>query len=271
MSDSLQRSIDQGDLPNAWELARSRFETCFNSGRFVEALEYAEMGADLAKRAFTAPHASLAVSFTDCGLVHHVLDHRRQAAPLLRRGLKMQQQVLPPSDPEVGNTMMTLAGALIYDRKYEEAERLLDQALQIFTRNKRASLIGDAHYNLAKLYLSKKLKAKARTHFERAIAIYSRARNVTAHRKAAIRLELADLLLAMRRPKDAEPLLRAAYRIHGTAADYNNELWIAQMLAIITKRIALEHKRGLDTSRLEQRKEELEDARDNQLESCWAD
>ncbi len=271
MSDSLQKCLDRGDLGQAWEMAINRCSACFNRGDYDEAQGYAEMALDLSRQVYKAPHINIARSLENRSIVHCELGQRRQAVAMLRSGIQMRTEVSSPTDPELANAMMNLAIMLTEGRKYKEAELLLGQALDIYKRRKRESLIGDAHFNLGRLCARQNLVPKAKMHFEQAIAIYDRTRKAPPTRKAGVRLDLAKLYLSMRRFKAAEALLGEADRLLEKAADYDNAMWISQMLKIIDTRIALAKTRGADFSELETRKAELIDAHDNRFESVWMD
>ncbi|MGH9722288.1 MAG: tetratricopeptide repeat protein [Bryobacteraceae bacterium] len=138
----------------------------------------------------------------------------KEAEPLLRRALAMQEKAVGPRHPETAATLNNLADALLASGRVAHAETLSRRAVEIFekTLGPGNPRVATSMSNLADILRAKKDYAGARRYYERALAIDEKAYG-PKHAEVAVDIEnLAGLLDEMGRREEARKLRGRAAR-----------------------------------------------------------
>ncbi len=138
-----------------------------------------------------------------------------QSEPLMRRALKIDEDIRGPEDPNVASHLSNLAQLLQATNRLGEAEPLIRRALQIdeASHGSEHPKVAIRLNNLASLLHATNRLVEAEPLMRRALKI-DEASYGPEHPDVAIRLSnLAHLLHATNRLAEAEPLMRRALKI----------------------------------------------------------
>jgi tetratricopeptide (TPR) repeat protein len=173
-----------------------------------------------------APHARTVVEFADqaaltgptsrlmneLGQLYHAKALFREAEPLMRRALALDESSFGPKEPEVARDLNNLAQLLFETSRLTEAESLMRRALAIDEASfgpEEPEVARDLN-NLAQLLHATDRLTEAESLMRRALAI-DEARVGPDHPRVAAHLNnLAQLLQETDRREEAEPLMRRA-------------------------------------------------------------
>ena len=118
----------------------------------------------------------LSIRLNELALLLKGQGNLRDAEPLLRRAVKIQQQVLGAGNPELGATLNNLSGLLLDTNRSAEAELLARRALQIFegTLGRGHVRTAIAASNLADVLLAQGVKVQAVKYYQQALAVFEK-------------------------------------------------------------------------------------------------
>ena len=118
----------------------------------------------------------LAIRLNELALLLKGQGNLRDAEPLLRRAVKIQQQVLGAGSPELGATLNNLSGLLLDTKRSAEAEPLARRALQIFegTLGRSHVRTAIAASNLADVLLAQGVNVQAVKYYQQALAVFEK-------------------------------------------------------------------------------------------------
>jgi tetratricopeptide (TPR) repeat protein len=136
----------------------------------------------------------------------------KEAEPLLRRALAIQEKTLSPRDPEKAVTLNNLANVLLATGRGSLAEPVARRALSMLEAalGPNHPRVATSASNLADILRAQKNNAAALRYYRRALAIDEKAYG-PAHPEIAVDLEnLADLLEEMKRSEEALSLRKRA-------------------------------------------------------------
>lgn len=129
-----------------------------------------------------------------------------EALPLAERQLRIRQALLDHRHPDVASSLSNLGLVYIELGRYEKAEVLLKQALQIFSENKRPSDVAENTNNLAYLYQMQGAYDKAEPLYQEAVRIQESVQGGDRLELAHTLNNLASLYQAIGAYDKAEPL-----------------------------------------------------------------
>jgi eukaryotic-like serine/threonine-protein kinase len=172
---------------------------------------------DLCRKVYGQVHPQVAFALDNLALHYTAVGDHARAEPLYRESLAMLQKVYGNDHPEVAQTMGNLADFLTYDKSptsgtrkadLAEAEALHTKALELNRRIRPDHpYIGDNYRALAELRRRAGDLREGERLAREALRIY-RLKLPESHAKiVAGKLTLAEILVSLRRPKEAEPLL----------------------------------------------------------------
>lgn len=117
-----------------------------------------------------------AIRLNELALLYKGQGNLKDAEPLLRQAVTLQQKLLGPTSPELGATLNNLSGLLLDARRPAEAEPLARRALDIFdgTLGHTHVRTGIAVSNLADVLMARGATAQAVKFYQRALAIFEK-------------------------------------------------------------------------------------------------
>lgn len=139
----------------------------------------------------------------------------------LRRALELYRAAAETSDADLVLTLIRLSAVLMHVDRYDEAEELAREALEIGERSGGADTLESAHLqgNLAVLLAAQRRFQEAEPMFRRCLAVLTREGRVASAEAARFQEGYSDLLRQSKRWGEAEPLAEAALetriRLHG--------------------------------------------------------
>jgi len=188
-------------------------QIAYDQAHFEAALAYRQKATDfIEKQADPCGWASAQ------GEVAYLLDdlgRHQEAEPLMREALRLIEQHLPPTHPDIATALNNVATLLWSANRLKEAEPLMRRALKIDDASSSPDHpnVAVKLNNLATLLWSANRLKEAEPLLRRALKI-DEACYGPDHPTVAIRLNtLATLHQAAQRLKEAEPLMRRALRI----------------------------------------------------------
>jgi CHAT domain-containing protein/Tfp pilus assembly protein PilF len=122
MSDELQRKID--DL-------YYHFDQFYRQGRFEEAKEIATKVTDEICKKIGDNRLEYAKSLYPLAFIHKQMGNHREAAPILQKILKIQENILGQNNAEVAATLNNLGTLYLESRNYKNAEEYYLAALRM--------------------------------------------------------------------------------------------------------------------------------------------
>jgi eukaryotic-like serine/threonine-protein kinase len=163
-SQTVSRLLD----PNSTEalLSKLRF------GDMLGAVQRSREAADALQPALSAwrnagnptEHADYLTSLNNLAVAYYSLGEFDKAIPIFEQVLHARRKVFPPGHPEIANSLANLGSVLIGAMRYDEAEVMLKEALQIT----RASL-GNVHPTVVIRLIQLSANERRRNHLEAAI------------------------------------------------------------------------------------------------------
>jgi tetratricopeptide (TPR) repeat protein len=192
-------------------------------GKLEEGGRLYQESLDLCRKAYGAVHPQVAFALDNLAIHYMAAGDHARAEPLFRESLAMLQKIYGDEHPEVAQTMGNLADFLAYDKAkagsadksdLEEAEALHRKALEMNRRIRPDHpYVGDNYRALAELRRRAGNPGEGETLVREALRIY-RLKLPEGHAKiVAGKLTLAEILVALRRPKEAEPLLLECHEV----------------------------------------------------------
>jgi tetratricopeptide (TPR) repeat protein len=167
-------------------------------------------------------HPQVAFALDNLALHLTALGDLGQAEPLFRESLAMLQKVYGVEHPEVAQTMGNLADFLAYDKgpsplgskaDFDEAESLHRKALEMNRRIRPDHpYLGDNLTALAHLRHRAGDDKEAEKLVREALRIYRLKLSEEHSKIVGAKRGLAEILIAQRRPLEAEPLLLECHR-----------------------------------------------------------
>jgi tetratricopeptide (TPR) repeat protein len=172
---------------------------------------------DLSRKAFGQVHLQVAFALDNLALHYTAAGDLDRAEPLFRESLAMLRKVYGEEHPEVAQTMGNLGDFLAYEKAesgkasradLEEAEALHKKALEMNQRIRPGHpYIGDGYRALAELRRRAGDLEEAERLAREALRIYRLKLPETHAKIIAGKRTLATILVALRRPKEAEAFL----------------------------------------------------------------
>jgi len=206
-----QEKLEKRKLSMARSLA-SRGDIAKTKLNYDKAIELYMQALD------SVPPAQSAIRATytnNLGFLYSTTAKYKEAEPLLRRALTMDETSFGPDHPNVGRDLNNLAGLLLATNRLTEAEALYRRSLAISEAS-----FGPNHpkvairlNNLAGLLMNTNRLTEAEPLYLQAIAINEALFGPDHPKVAAFLNNLAQLLQAENRLTEAEPLFRRALKI----------------------------------------------------------
>jgi tetratricopeptide (TPR) repeat protein len=156
---------------------------------------------------------------SNLGVLHIHLAHYLQAESYLRRTLRVREQLLEPTHPDLAQNLNDLAGVYHHQGNLTEAEPLYQQALAIQEQTLGAEDPATVRTlsNLALLKYSQKEYAESEALNKRALAVREKHPGALHVDTGQSLLNLAYVYLLQQRYPEAEPLFRRALAIYEEA------------------------------------------------------
>jgi len=203
-------------------------------GKSAEAGPLYQESLELSRRGYGAVHPQVAFALDNLALHFMAVGDLERAEPLFRESLAMLEKVYGREHPEVAQTIGNLADFLIYQKgplpqggqpAFAEAEALHLKALEMNRRIRPDHpFLGDNLNALAELRHIAKDDTRAETLVREALRIY-RMKLSEAHPKAVdAKRRLGEILLALGRPREAEPLLLECHKALAADGDDSKAL-----------------------------------------------
>jgi tetratricopeptide (TPR) repeat protein len=142
-----------------------------------------------------------------------------EAILLARKALSIYENVLGPTNPNVGTSLSNLASFYRSQGRYAEAEPLYKRALAIHEKafGPNDHIVGVDVGNLAGLLESQGRYSDAEPLYKRALEIVEKTRPVNPAEVAAVLNNLAHFYVSQDRYGDAEPIYKRAIDIFKSA------------------------------------------------------
>jgi tetratricopeptide (TPR) repeat protein len=186
-----------------------------------------------------ANHPEMAQSLYNAGVFYYYVGKYREAEPLLRRCLEIQEQLFGRTDERVADTARTLARVEQGLENYREAEPLLRQAVDIY--NKRFGLqdpmTAVITYNLGTLYVEMQGFAQAEPLLKRAQLLLDHSRQSELQLAGSL-YALGNFYLEQRNYETAEPFLRHSLEIQERDPDDPKSPYRVVNLGIVMASVA---------------------------------
>ena len=194
-------------LVNLFELA----ESAKGRGDTITAREILERGADRVRKELAGQPATQAQLMNTIGQVYLNLGLYSQAEPLIRQSLDARRKLFGDSGPETADSLDSLGLLLLRQRRYDESERTLRQALGIHERiDPQGAGAAQVLGHLAELFKQQGRHAEAQPYERRAAALLEKSGQAAAgplKRAAAGTLEIVSLNREIDLPKDSRAML----------------------------------------------------------------
>jgi tetratricopeptide (TPR) repeat protein len=165
---------------------------------------------------------SVSDNFNTLGSIAYFRGDLRSAAAYFNGNLKSDEKVLGTDHPDTATTRNNLARVLIEERRFKEAEPLLEKAMAVGLKEwgDTHSLMSFVFSNLAIVRRNTGRTAESERLFERAIHAARTSRHRTLGPSLA---DLGEVRCATGRASTSAPLLDEAAKV--SKADYPDELW----------------------------------------------
>ena len=184
---ALALTLERTDQPRAEAVheevgRKAKGELAAVSWSRLGALQQARGGLPQAAKAYRAAidtstnGEKRAIRLNDLALLYKEQGNWKDAEPLFRQAVTLQQKLLGPTSPELGATLNNLSGLLLDARRPAEAEPLARRALDIFdgTLGHTHVRTGIAVSNLADVLMARGATAQAVKFYQRALAIFEK-------------------------------------------------------------------------------------------------
>jgi len=206
---------EANDLLDEAKALNRKVVELYSSGRYEEAIPYAERVLQIREKALGKEHPDVAVSLSNLAGLYWATGRYAEAEPLLKRALAIREKVLGKNHPDVAQSLNNLAVLYRDTGRYAEAEPLYQRALQI-----REKALGKEHpdvavslNNLAGLYWATGRYAEAEPLYVRALQIAEKDLGKDHLEVARSLNNLAVLYRETGRYAKAEPLAQRALQI----------------------------------------------------------
>lgn len=176
---------------------------------------------DLKRRQIGSEHPAVARSANNLALLLHAKGNLAEAETLFVESLAIRRKALGPEHPDVARALHNLA-ALYRERGEDQAaEKYYRQALSL-----RRKVLGEGHPDVALSYASlgtflqeKGRSQMAESHLRRALDVWEETLPKDHYLLVGAQGALGSCLTALRRFKEAEPLLLASYSALSDGSD----------------------------------------------------
>lgn len=191
-------------------------------GRYSESERLARRAIAVGEKQGEAARLSLAFSLNSLGALYCHQQKPSRAVPLLERALQIRESVLGPKHPQLATSWNNLANALAQRHRLDEAEALYRRSLEVLgPSGSQRHLAAFTNYNLAELYFRQNKAAirlsKAEEFYGRSVANLEGTTSQDHPLMGMALRGLAEVHLAQRRYREAEPLLIRALAVHEKA------------------------------------------------------
>jgi tetratricopeptide (TPR) repeat protein len=167
-------------------------------------------------------HPTVSEDLNELGTIAYLQNDPGAAQKFWSKALQSDLLVLGPDHPDVAFTMANVARVMLEQRKFADARRLMERAIDVTLRNRSSS-----NDSLAFLYANLGLAQRGLGKRNEAVLAFSNALEIaelTGHRNLGpILTELADLSCSAGQPKKGLALLRRAEAV--TRTDYPDDPW----------------------------------------------
>ena len=191
----------------------------YYSGRYEEAIPYAERALQIREKALGKEHPEVASSLNNLAALYKATGRYAEAEPLYVRALQIREKALGKEHPHVAASLNNLAILYYATGRYAEAEPLYVRSLRITEKalGKDHPDVATSLNNLAELYRDTGRYAEAEPLYQQALQIQEKALGKEHPDLAQSLNNLALLYKATGRYAEAEPLLQRALEINEKA------------------------------------------------------
>lgn len=176
-------------------------------GKYAEAQKFFERALELDRKVSGNQSRDVAAALDGLAVVFERQGKIEKANELHKQSLEIWEKIAPDS-PDLGICLTNLGVLCGHQKRYSDAEKYLERALQIFEKT-----LGGHHpqyqeslVNLAVLYSMENKTAEAEEYFKRALASIAAEDSKNRPLLIATLKKYADLLRASGRTKEAEDL-----------------------------------------------------------------
>ena len=210
----LARRLDAQESRSATKLMTELGVLLVAKSLYSEAEPYLRRVLKLDEERWGADHLEVSNDLSNLAMLLKATGRLGEAEPLARRAVEGSPTAMR-RHPSFAKKLNGLALLLMEKQEYEEAERLLREALDIDreTQGEDHAAVGRDLHNLALLLMSTGCTAEAEPLLRRTLSIFIASHGDTHPRTARAMQVLANLLRDQGRSTEAEPLARQALEI----------------------------------------------------------
>ncbi|HET6726169.1 MAG TPA: serine/threonine-protein kinase [Gammaproteobacteria bacterium] len=184
-------------------------------GKFPEAERLYRAALEMKRKIYHGDHGAIAIGLYNLAKTLQAEGKYADALNAARSGLAMGGRVWGKQHPAMGIFYDGYGGMLIDSGDYAAARQALSRSLAIFAATLPPDhyRVGDARVNLGRLDAAQGDCSKAVSEYRAALAIYQKTFSPTHWKIGRASSGLGDCLRAMKRYKEAEPLLVGGYEV----------------------------------------------------------
>jgi len=187
-----------------------------SQGHYSEAETLYKRSLRIREKVLGPEHPDVATSLNNLAVLYSTQGRYAETELMLQRSLRIREKALGVEHPSVATSLNNLAGLYNSQGRYSEAEPLYQRSLRIREKSSGAEHpdIAVSLNNLAWLYSQQKKFEIAEDFSRRAVAIAEKSLGL-CHPKTATMLDnRAEVLKALGRTDEAQPLLDRVKKIH---------------------------------------------------------